>query len=50
MVSYFIALYFMLWMAVHLVRKSHERRPGGRSREEALSGDDKDEKLDGGRS
>ena len=37
-VSYFITLYFLLWLAVHPVGQSHERRPGGQSCEEASGG------------
>ena len=39
MVSYFLALYFVLWMAVLPVGKSHKRRRGGQLREEAPRGD-----------
>ena len=50
MVSSFIAPYFVLWLTVRTVGQSHERRPGGKSREEASRGDEEDEVRDGGRS
>ena len=46
MISYFNILYFVLWLAVRLVGQSHERKPGVRSREEALGVDEEDEVRD----
>ena len=46
----FIAIYFVLWVAVRPVGRSHERRPGGQSCEEASGGDEEYEGRDGGRS
>ena len=40
MVSYFIALYLVIWMDVCPVGRSHEIRPGGRSCEEVSRGDE----------
>ena len=48
MVSYFIVLYFVLWLAIRPVGQSHERRPGGQLREEALQGDEEDKGINGG--
>ena len=47
MVSYFNALYFVLWLSVRPVGQSHEIRPEGQSREEALG---VDEEYEGGQS
>ena len=50
MVSYFVSLYFVLYLAVRPVGQNHERRPGGQSHEESLGGDEEYEGRDGGRS
>ena len=46
MVSYFNALYFVLWLYVRPEGRSHERIPGVLSSEEASGVDEEDEGSD----